>query len=151
MSRLALSVSDGKKSIGCYKFLNSPILSRHVLGFEPALSPYMHSPIHFAFVPILPSCFTLLGTFRICYETNAKRKFDSARNRFVENRFQVSQVVMQMCMATTNTAADAGSLAYGFLHAHVHGSWNQGKMCTLQNMCTYPNKCVPDGFGACHE
>ena len=68
-----------------------------------------------------------LGTFRICYETNAKRKFDSARNRFVENRFQVSQVVMQMCMATTNTAAGAGSLAYGFLHAHVHGSWNQGK------------------------
>ena len=68
-----------------------------------------------------------VGTFRICYETNAKRKFDSARNRFVENRFQVSQVVMQMCMATTNTAAGAGSLAYGFLHAHVHGSWNQGK------------------------
>ena len=24
-------------------------------------------------------------------------------------------------------------------------------MCTLQNMRTYPNKCVPDGFGACHE
>ena len=27
----------------------------------------------------------------------------------------------------------------------------KGKMCTLQNMCTYPNKCVPDGFGARHE
>ena len=37
-----------------------------------------------------------IGTFRICYETNAKRKFDSARNRFVENRFQVSRVVMQI-------------------------------------------------------
>ena len=32
---------------------------RHILGFEPALSPYMHSPIHFAFITILPSCFTL--------------------------------------------------------------------------------------------
>ena len=65
-----------------------------------------------------------IGTLRICYESNAKRKFDSARNRFVENRLQVLQVVMQMCMATTTTA---GSLAYGCLHAHVHGSWNQGK------------------------
>ena len=27
-------------------------------------------------------------------------------------------------MATTNTA---GSLAYGCVRAHVHGSWNQGK------------------------
>ena len=25
-----------------------------------------------------------VGTFRICYESNAARKFDSARNRFVE-------------------------------------------------------------------
>ena len=33
---------------------------------------------------------------------------------------------MQMCVATTNTA---GSLAYGCLHAHLHGSWNQGEKC----------------------
>ena len=39
---------------------------------------------------------------------------------------------MQMCMATTNTAS---SLAYGCLHAHVHGSWNQGKKCVPGKTC----------------
>ena len=38
-----------------YKFL----LKKHNLGFEPALSPCMHPPIHFAYIQILPSCFTL--------------------------------------------------------------------------------------------
>ena len=44
---------------------------------------------------------------------------------------------MQMCMATTNTAAGAGSLAHGFLHAHVHGSWNQGKNVYLCKTCVF--------------
>ena len=50
-----------QKSIGCYQFFNFSYFFRQILGFEPALSPYMHSPMHFAFIPILPSCFTLLS------------------------------------------------------------------------------------------
>ena len=53
------ALMTAKKEKGCYKFFNSPIFFRHYLGFEPALSPHMHSPIHFAFILILPSCFTL--------------------------------------------------------------------------------------------
>ena len=53
MSRLALSVSDGKRHRDVIIFQFSYFF-RHMLGFEPALSPYMHSPIHFAFLPVLP-------------------------------------------------------------------------------------------------
>ena len=61
MSRLALSVSDGKKAQDVINFSILQFFFRHILGFKPALSPYMHSPLHFAFIPILPSCFTLLS------------------------------------------------------------------------------------------
>ena len=40
-----------------------------------------------------------------------------------------------MCMATTNTA---GSLAYGFLHAHVHGSWDQRTSARTSLGTPYP-------------
>ena len=53
------ALMTAKKEKGYYKFFNSPIFFRHCLGFEPALSPHMHSPIHFASILILPSCFTL--------------------------------------------------------------------------------------------
>ena len=43
--------------INSYKFLL--FVFRHNLGFELALSPCMHPPIHFAYILILPSCFTL--------------------------------------------------------------------------------------------
>ena len=42
--------------INSYRFL---LFLRHNLGFEPALSPSMHPPIHFEYILILPSCFTL--------------------------------------------------------------------------------------------
>ena len=38
--------------INSYKFLL--FVFRHNLGFEPALSPCMHPPIHFAYILILP-------------------------------------------------------------------------------------------------
>ena len=95
--------------------------------------------------------FRTIGTFRISYESNAKRKFDSARNHFLENRIQVSQVVMQVTMATTNTARSLASWRTGVYPDTCMDHGIKGKMCTWQNMCTWPNKCVPDGFGACHE
>ena len=52
----ALMTAKKKRDVINFSIL---LFFRHYLGFEPALLPHMHSPIHFAFILILPSCFTL--------------------------------------------------------------------------------------------
>ena len=60
-----------------------------------------------------------VGTFRICYESNAKRKFDSARNRFVEKRFRFRK-------SSCRCAWQLRIRPHGCLHAHVMNQGNKG-------------------------
>ena len=65
--------------------------------------------------------FNARGILRICCKSKVKRKFDSSRHRFLENRFRFRKSSCYFPWQLLRSTNTSGSLAYACLHIHVHG------------------------------